>query len=342
MSTASTKRKARQLNVPALEEDSAERKRILNVLAQRRYRRRKKEHLQSLERSAGQDSSALNASEQRSRAPACLDLASPTADSTFNQFGQSLYVDPRNSSGYFSSQPESITQSFLDPTCLDSATFEAFDASFSFPLPSLPSSPSISNSTMSSNNASSLSSRSQSIFDDNLGADEVHLPMLELNLLRGAMAIARRMGIESLIWSLEANSIFHNSTAPTYSHLPANLRPTIIQIRNAHHPVFDILPWPSVRDKLIVVFSQAPDMRPPTARSPTALLDLIYDMEDPAEGIRIWGDDPYADGNWEIGEKMFSNWWWALNSQVVNRSNEMRRNRGASVLGLERNVQEVE
>lgn len=341
MSITGYRRKATQPNIPTLDEDPAERKRILNVLAQRRSRRNKKEQLRDLEHAAGKGCSLNTTSVRHAQTLAPFDVVPSVEDSTFNHCSNMLN-NPTMSSEPFLLQPEVITQGFVDPTCLNPATLEAFDASFSFALPSLPSTPSISNASTTPSNRFDRDLQSTPIFDDNLGTDEVHLPMLELNLIRGAMAVAGRVGVDSIIWSLDAMSPFYNSTALTYSHLPSNLRPTTIQIRNAHHPVFDILPWPSVRDKLILVFSQPHDVRPPKARAPTALLDLVYDMEDSAEGIRIWGDDPCADENWEIGEKLFSNWWWALNSQVINRSNEMRSNRGATILGVDRSVQEIE
>src|SRR2546430_11991253 len=43
------RRKVPDLPVPGRDGDAAERKRVLNVLAQRRYRKRKREHLQELE-----------------------------------------------------------------------------------------------------------------------------------------------------------------------------------------------------------------------------------------------------------------------------------------------------
>jgi len=341
MSITGYRRKATQPNIPALDEDPAERKRILNVLAQRRYRRNKKEQLRDLEHAAGKGYSMNTTSVRHAQTLAPFDVVPSVEDSTFDHCSN-MPNNPTMSSEPFLLQPEVITQGFVDSTCLKPATLEAFDASFSFALPSLPSTPSISNASTTPSSIFDRDLQSTPIFDDSLGTDEVHLPMLELNLIRGAMTVAGRVGVDSIIWSLDAMSPFYNSTALTYSHLPSNLRPTTIQIRNAHHPVFDILPWPSVRDKLILVFSQPHDMRPPKARSPTALLDLVYDMEDSAEGIRIWGDDPCADENWEIGEKLFSNWWWALNSQVINRSNAMRSSRGATMLGVDRNVQEIE
>ena len=72
------------------------------------------------------------------------------------------------------------------------------------------------------------------------------------------------------------------------------------------------------------------------------MLDLVYDIEDPAEGVRIWGDDPYRDDNWEVGEKLFKNWWWCLNSEIITRANELRKERGAKLLGVQRIVEELE
>jgi hypothetical protein len=87
------------------------------------------------------------------------------------------------------------------------------------------------------------------------------------------------------------------------------------------------------RNKLIHVFSQTPDLRPPGARCPTALMDFVYDVEDSAEGVRIWGDDPCDWQNWEIGEKVFEKWWWAFDGEIIKNSNEWRIGRGAPVLG---------
>lgn len=35
-------------------------------------------------------------------------------------------------------------------------------------------------------------------------------------------------------------------------------------------------------------------------------MDFVYDIEDSAEGVRIWGDDPCEWRNWELGEKVSS------------------------------------
>lgn len=312
MSVHGSKRKATPLDVPELETDPAERKRILNVLAQRRYRQRKKEHLQDLERrsTVSNETTAITQVE-----PAILE------DNTL--FGYSLDA--------FDSIDDNV-----DLDCVPSRYFDqeiSSNESFAFPLPSL-SSPSHSTSSLSFGSGSR--SRSRTPFS----RDELHLPNLEMNLLRGAMTIAKRLEIDSVIWQLDGQSPFFGAEQ-SFSHLPASLRPTLVQRSTPHHPVFDILPWPSVRDRLIMVFAQPEDIRPPNARSATAMLDFAYDFEDSAEGVRIYGDDPFSSDNWEVGEQLFRNWWWALNSEVIARSNELRRERGARLLATPRFVQEL-
>ncbi|KAK6366902.1 hypothetical protein LTS17_010453 [Exophiala oligosperma] len=189
--------------------------------------------------------------------------------------------------------------------------------------------------------------------------DDMHLQVPELALLRGCMSIAQRLQIQDLIWSLTSESPFplssatpttmdaatvsgngrslgssptttSTSTAILYGHLPPNLRPTAAQLSIPHHPAIDLLPWPSVRDRLIHVLAQPIEYRPLGAKSPTALVDFVYDIEDPAEGVRITGSDPQDPRNWEVGEKVFRGWWWCFDREIVKRTNELRRARGVS------------
>jgi len=165
--------------------------------------------------------------------------------------------------------------------------------------------------------------------------DESYLEMAELTLLRGCMAIARRLGIQDTIWSLAGVSPFTNPdmALAEFNHLPANLRPTLLQMTIPHHPVIDLLPWPSARDRMIGILAQPPEIRPPGAASPMALLEFVYDIEDGAEGVRISGSDPYSASNWEVGEKVFKSWWWIFDRDIIKRSNELRASRGAPMLG---------
>jgi hypothetical protein len=53
-------------------------------------------------------------------------------------------------------------------------------------------------------------------------------------------------------------------------------------------------------------------------------MQLIFDMDDSAEGLRFAGAEAYKETNWEVGQAFFTNWWWALDLTVVENSNLLR------------------
>jgi hypothetical protein len=442
------RRKVTDLPVPGRDDDAAERKRVLNVLAQRRYRKRKREHLQELEskfkgtassnesHDNGQKSPTVTSNENsrissESRRRQCFTVAPDPSrsDQDAQQPASGHLIDSqgapyrvidgstaawtstvpienpiltpahRNPPNYVidlgyegtpeadSARPEGdlpttsidLTASVLSTTAADldlpDFDFEPdctyFDGGLAgvswttlsgfVPQPSsrhdrlrTPLLDTNSPSTDTSTSSSSSARPTPETLPDCLHhdpdferimqlhrlqhftfEDSYNLRVLELDLLRGCVAIAKRLNISDAIWSLHETSPFTDpaNSHLTYDDLPLNLRPTHAQRTLPHHPVLDILPWPAARNKLIHVFSQTPDLRPPGARCPTALMDFIYDVEDSAEGVRIWGDDPCDWHNWEIGEKVFEKWWWAFNSEIIKNSNEWRIGRGAPVLG---------
>ncbi|ETN45904.1 uncharacterized protein HMPREF1541_00085 [Cyphellophora europaea CBS 101466] len=348
------KRKAADLAVPSKGEDPEERKRVLNVLAQRRYRQRRKEHVKKLEAAAKSPQPQTTATSPSSPEAARNEVASGGENGATGSKEESQPIDASAFEKLDRAYPPAVFEQAV-ATSVAGALDDpfAYDLSYTvFPedlqlstqsdpwrLPSLPGSP----SCLSSTHASSLTSFSSPVTDSTKSPtydfpDEAHLEVLELALLRGATAIASRLGIRELIWQLDALSPFSDplNSFADYSHLPPNLQPTALQRTQQHSPIIDLLPWPTVRDKLIHVLSAPVDLRPAIAATPTALVDFVYDLEDSAEGARIWGDDPYSDRNWEVGEKVFQGWWWAFDTEVVKRSNEMRSRRGARLLGQER------
>lgn len=191
--------------------------------------------------------------------------------------------------------------------------------------------------------------------------DDRLLEVPSLALLKAALHVAERLNIADLIWDLGANSPFYqghtfpdSATSSLSSHapplqtpsltintdsssaVPAHLRPTTTQILIPHHPILDLLPWPSTRDKLIRVFNLPPHLRPKSAQSPMGLVQLVQDMEDDTgEGVRPDSSDPFEACGWEIGQLMFEKWWWAFETEVVVRSNQSRKKRGKTALTMQ-------
>lgn len=331
--------KAVPLAVPEPGKDSAERKRVLNVLAQRRYRQRRREHVRKLEAQVG----ATEPSPGDFQAQAAPAMEIPEKEQEKEQVGGD---ETFQCQGPFNPAADQLYTYDVNEMIPNQPTEEPSLWDTSILLPSLASTPISSSRNSSSDDSESWSLNSQvghtipqqhSVGQEMIYSfpDEAYLEISELNLLRGCMAIARRMNLQDIIWSLTATSPFTDPTTAwnQCAHLPMNLRPTVFQMTIPHHPVLDLLPWPSARDRMIMVLSQPVECRPPSAASPMALLDFVYDIEDSAEGVRISGSDPYSENNWELGEKVFKSWWWAFDRDIVKKSNDLRMLRGAPLLG---------
>ncbi|KAI0489805.1 hypothetical protein F4859DRAFT_462437 [Xylaria cf. heliscus] len=341
------------LAVPDINNDATERKRVLNVLAQRRYRKRKRQ-----EKDRGRAENATPSRNNGSGSPMRPDASVPETLVVENGPPFLTYTNllpPPDSA------PPSL--SFDTDAALraiwPNASFEALEEAL---LPGVEESgPSTENpstlqvgvsvtggnvtaldfldtldpSTLPSSSSTSPSVSNNSETTNISFPDSYYLPVHGLVLLRGLVRIAMRLRCNTTtIWDLNANSPFNDGThtALTTQELPPVWRPTLSQSSIPHHPIIDLLPWPSVRDRIIMLLSLPDDDRPPAASGPLATVHLAYDLEDGAEGARIWGDDPYDPTAWEVGQVFFERWWFVFDREVINQSNYWRKLRGAQVL----------
>ncbi|KAI1369710.1 hypothetical protein F5Y08DRAFT_101202 [Xylaria arbuscula] len=346
------------LAVPNINDDAAERKRVLNVLAQRRYRERKR---QDKSRTTTQDI-AVTQSNSHDDEPNSLTGGLASAPGIIIQEEElsiSTYPDLLPSyvsvaaddyeSGVVSQTgwpaaffklstlglPPGVEQPYsesIDPSIssleVETSLTGADATSFGFPADAIdPSSlidPSSSPSTTGNSDLANFSF-----------PDSYYLPVNELILMRGLLRIAIRLRCNTTkIWDLSTNSPFNDGThtALTTQELPQTWRPTRSQSSIPHHPVIDLLPWPSVRDRILLLMSLPDEARPAALAGPLAVAQLAYDLEDAAEGVRIWGDDPCEPTAWEVGQVLFERWWFVFDRQVVDQSNYWRTLRGAATL----------
>lgn len=159
------------------------------------------------------------------------------------------------------------------------------------------------------------------------------LQIPELDLMATANVFAKLLRCEDAMWSLTTSRTLDVSLAETEA-LPLSFRPTDAQRRIMHHPIFDLLPWSSVRTKLICTFAQRSESRPPVARDEMALMRFVNDLDDSAEGLRVYGEDRCDCDNWEVGQQVLDNWWWAFDVSIIVNSNKLRALRGAPRLVL--------
>ncbi|POR39337.1 Uncharacterized protein TPAR_00461 [Tolypocladium paradoxum] len=327
------------LDVPDIEQDAAERKRVLNVLAQRRYREKKRQRRlktgqQSIASAQKGAEGPQSAAEEEPGdvveigasgfSPQNGPCAGSIAGVDLGLGAWDPLSDPTLCSMILESGPLSDSLTDVASGGGESLVQSHFNASsgMSDMLPSVFSSPS-SLDTMSSSSTSDMSF-----------PDSYLLPVHELTLLRAMLRIAQRIGCREQLWSLDAVSPFNKGVATPDDQLPVPWRPTPSQVLVPHHPLLDFLPWPGVRDRIIGILSLPDEARPPNATGPLALVNFAYDFEDNAEGVRIYGGDPYDPACWEVGQVFFERWWFIFDRDIIDNSNRWRRLRGAPPLAI--------
>jgi hypothetical protein len=165
-------------------------------------------------------------------------------------------------------------------------------------------------------------------------------------VLKAFATIATTLQIEKTIWDPHHLHVFPPSLN---CDLPWNLQPTPAQLTIPHHPAIDILPWPSVREKMICILSLPSMLRPPIAQNDdpcsssqaNAIQRLMHDLDDLQEGSRVHGNATSWDGPseltedaWEMGECFYRNWWFCIDRDAAATTNRRRRARGVRVMKL--------
>jgi Domain of unknown function (DUF3425) len=111
--------------------------------------------------------------------------------------------------------------------------------------------------------------------------------------------------------------------APT---LPTQLKPTVLQLQTPHHAYIDMIPSPSLRDRLIAV-------GPANSNTfMTQACTIACDIEDTGQMI-VWGEDWLNEFSWEFSAAVLERrGGWMLPQEWGQRANFWRRQRGAPIL----------
>jgi hypothetical protein len=102
--------------------------------------------------------------------------------------------------------------------------------------------------------------------------------------------------------------------------VPVALTPTALQSKKPHLPYIDVLPFPSLRDKLL----RASDI----IDNPELWSDII------GGAVRVWGKTPWDKRGWEVEENFAVKWWWLMTDEVLEEANFWRVSRGEAPLCL--------
>jgi hypothetical protein len=112
--------------------------------------------------------------------------------------------------------------------------------------------------------------------------------------------------------SCQQNSGF-NITAPAWT-IPTPMKPTLNQEIIPHKPYVDMLPWKSMRDKLLRCAN--------TINETEFVIDMVN------QDLRIWGTRPWDPRSWEVGPVFAEKWWFLMDEDIIETSNFWRSQRG--------------
>ncbi|KAF1845273.1 uncharacterized protein K460DRAFT_394964 [Cucurbitaria berberidis CBS 394.84] len=362
MSAERTKKTMIPGNVPSAGPD---RKRVLNVLAQRRYRQRRRERLAALEAQAkGIPSPPVIQQQYEEHTEIGLEGSInlwPGLDLDMAGLLEDVVQIP----------PQESLQMFdFEQDALETRPMQDINNFRTLPSP-IPSAPS---------QIHGRQSPSSPGLQFPLAPDGAIISIPILSALRAFSSIAIALDVATHVWDPFYLHVLPESI-PALASLPTNLHPVAAQHTIPHHPILDLLPWPSVREKLICILSMPSSFRPPVAqedddhdnlsvavavsldslRPPDkhsssgsasrnggikqsgAIVHLVQDLDDFRDGggVRVHGNTcTWSEGNelveeaWEIGDHFYRKWWWCLDQQIVEVSNRKRGERGLRRLSM--------
>ncbi|KAJ5094733.1 hypothetical protein N7456_010594 [Penicillium angulare] len=153
------------------------------------------------------------------------------------------------------------------------------------------------------------------------------LHLFQLNFTRALIENTKILGLRSDQLHDDAISPF-NTAGPwqeeSLDTLPANLKPTMIQLSIPHHPWLDLLPIPQMRDNLIL------------AGEFDGEVELCLDMKgsgNTRSGIIVWSD-PWDPAGWEVTEPFARSWGWVIRNcyDLAHSTNRWRAKRNERAL----------
>lgn len=102
--------------------------------------------------------------------------------------------------------------------------------------------------------------------------------------------------------------------------VPPPLVPTLQQQLVPHKPYVDMLPWSSLRDRVLNSLK--------TINEQEFAHDLI------SGDVRIWGVTPWDPTGWEVGPDFAKKWWFLMDEVIIRTANFWRAQRGEEALVL--------
>ncbi|KAI9712655.1 MAG: hypothetical protein M1820_001276 [Bogoriella megaspora] len=108
-----------------------------------------------------------------------------------------------------------------------------------------------------------------------------------------------------------------NIRAPI-NNLPQAIMPTLQQQTVPHKPYVDVLPWPSLRDRVLKSLTVINEQ------------ELVMDLV----SLTVWGTTPWDPMGWEVAPEFAQKWWFLMDDGIMHSTNFWRAQKGEVPLML--------
>jgi hypothetical protein len=102
------------------------------------------------------------------------------------------------------------------------------------------------------------------------------------------------------------------------ANLPAPIAPTLQQQIVPHLTYVDMLPWSSLRDRLL--------------QSLGVINEAEFTRDMLQADLKVWGSTPWDPMAWEVGPEFAARWWFLIDDSIIRTSNFWRAQRGEAPL----------
>jgi hypothetical protein len=170
-------------------------------------------------------------------------------------------------------------------------------------------------------------------------AADLRLGVTRLNVLRALHTNLEVLGYRPSDIQDDAQSTFtvespsrHPDRDIIEAKLPSALRPTVIQRTILHHPWLDLIPFPCMRDTLILAQDFIDDEQlchDMSGRGSPIVQQSNRNAGIGETGILVW-KEPWDPSGWEVTKVFVQRWGWTLRncSELLRSTNAWRRYRG--------------
>jgi hypothetical protein len=101
-------------------------------------------------------------------------------------------------------------------------------------------------------------------------------------------------------------------------NLPQTIVPTLQQQIIPHKPYVDLLPWPSLRDRVLNSLTVINEQE--------FVMDLV--------SLKVWGTTPWDPMGWEVAPDFAKKWWFLMDEGIMHSTNFWRAQQGEVPLTL--------